>query len=184
VLELTETLKACLWQTAKTLKGTQRRRFMAQIVQELGTGGQRQAQTELGWCRDTIRKGQRELETGLSLYRCLQGQRPKTSGKQVASASVKTSKPSWIVLRQTDPSFKSTRLYTRVSAAKVRQQLVEQKHYQEAELPSNETIRQRLNQLGYHPAKVAKTQPQKKFPGVAELGYDEVVFRASKITHI
>jgi hypothetical protein len=51
-----------------------------------------------------------------------------------------------------------------VSAAKVRQQLVEQKHYQEAELPSNETIRQRLNQLGYHPAKVAKTQPQKKFP--------------------
>ena len=82
MLELTETLKACLWQTAKTLKGTQWRRFMAQIVQELGTGGQRQAQTELGWCRDTIRKGQRELETGLSLYRCLQGQRPKTSGKQ------------------------------------------------------------------------------------------------------
>ena len=65
---------------------------------------------------------------------------------------------------QTDPSFKSTRLYTRVSVAKVRQQLIEQKHYQEAELPSNETIRQRLNQLGYRPAKVAKTQPQKKFP--------------------
>nr|WP_255513273.1 hypothetical protein [Tychonema sp. LEGE 07203] len=44
-------------------------------------------------------------------------------------------------------------MYRRVSAAKVRQQLVEQKHYQEAELPSNETIRQRLNQLGYRPLK-------------------------------
>ncbi|MEG3990443.1 hypothetical protein QUA13_25510 [Microcoleus sp. S28C3] len=91
MLELTETLKACLWQTAKTLKGTQRRRFMAQIVQELGTGGQRQAQTELGWCRDTIRKRQRELETGLSCIDAFKarGRKPVESKLPTLSEDIK-----------------------------------------------------------------------------------------------
>jgi hypothetical protein len=30
---------------------------MAQIVKELGKGGQSYAERELEWCRDTIRKG-------------------------------------------------------------------------------------------------------------------------------
>jgi len=50
---------------------------------------------------------------------------------------------------QTDPSFESTRLYLRLSAASVRQQLIEQKGYSDATLPSPEIIRQRLNALGY-----------------------------------
>ena len=41
---------------------------------------------------------------------------------------------------QTDPSFKSTRLYTRLSAAEVRRQLIEQKGYQDEELPCAKTI--------------------------------------------
>ncbi|MEM9121537.1 MAG: ISAzo13 family transposase, partial [Cyanobacteria bacterium P01_F01_bin.56] len=56
-LELTDTLKA-LWQdTARRLKGTDRRQFMAQVVQALGPGGQSQAERELDWNRGTIRKG-------------------------------------------------------------------------------------------------------------------------------
>jgi hypothetical protein len=47
---------------------------------------------------------------------------------------------------QTDPSFKSTRLYTRLTAAEVRRQLMLTKGYTEQELPTTETIRQRLNQ--------------------------------------
>ena len=35
-------------------------------------------------------------------------------------------------------------------------------NYKEQELPSPETIRQKLNQLGYYPQPVAKTQPQSK----------------------
>jgi hypothetical protein len=65
---------------------------------------------------------------------------------------------------QTDPSFKTNRLYTRLSAAAVRCQLIEEKGYSSEELPSEETIRKRLNQLGYHPSKVGKTKPQKKLP--------------------
>ena len=49
---------------------------------------------------------------------------------------------------QTGPSFNSTRLYTRLSAAEVRRQLIEVKGYRDEELPTSETIRQRLNQLG------------------------------------
>ena len=48
--------------TANNLKGVRKRRFMAQIVQRLGHGGQRYAAEVLGWNRGTIRKGLRELE--------------------------------------------------------------------------------------------------------------------------
>ena len=63
---------------------------------------------------------------------------------------------------QTDPTFQTTRLYTRLSAAQVRQQLIVQKGYPEASLPTEETIRVKLNQLGYHLRKVQKSRPQKK----------------------
>jgi predicted AAA+ superfamily ATPase len=38
-LELTESLKTLLKETAQTLKGYERRRFMAKTVAERGTGG-------------------------------------------------------------------------------------------------------------------------------------------------
>jgi peptidoglycan hydrolase-like protein with peptidoglycan-binding domain len=65
---------------------------------------------------------------------------------------------------QTDPKFATTRLYTRLSAAEVRRQLISQNGYSNEALPSTETIRTRLNQLGYYPSKVGKTKPQKKLP--------------------
>ncbi|MCM1984482.1 ISAzo13 family transposase, partial [Lyngbya confervoides BDU141951] len=64
-MELTDSLKTLFIETAQTLKGHERRRFMAQVVNELGPGGQRRAQRELGWNRDLIRKGQREVSTGI-----------------------------------------------------------------------------------------------------------------------
>ena len=63
-MELTDSLKALLIDTAKTLKGSARRLFMARTVKELGTGGQRRAERELGWNRITIRKGTHELASG------------------------------------------------------------------------------------------------------------------------
>jgi len=44
----------------------ERRVFMARTVEELGEGGQRQAQRELGWNRATIRKGTHELRSGVT----------------------------------------------------------------------------------------------------------------------
>src|SRR6266571_5666014 len=65
LMELTEEIKALLWNTAKDLKGSARRLFMARTVQALGEGGQRLAERELGWNRETIRKGMHELERGI-----------------------------------------------------------------------------------------------------------------------
>src|SRR4029450_2650336 len=64
-MELTDSLKALFVDTANTLKGSERRRFIARTVQQLGPGGQRRAERELGWNRQTIRKALRELTSGL-----------------------------------------------------------------------------------------------------------------------
>lgn len=63
---------------------------------------------------------------------------------------------------QTDPTFKTTRLYTRLSAAEVRKQLILQKGYTDEELPTEETVRVKLNLLGYQLRSVQKSRPQKK----------------------
>ena len=65
---------------------------------------------------------------------------------------------------QTDPQFRTTRLYTRLSAAEVRRQLIAQHGYADAALPTVQTLTTKLNALGYYPKKVAKSQPQKKSP--------------------
>ena len=64
-MELTDSLKTLLIETAKSLKGSARRLFMARTVKELGRGGQQRAARELQWGRMTIRKGRRELDSGL-----------------------------------------------------------------------------------------------------------------------
>jgi hypothetical protein len=65
---------------------------------------------------------------------------------------------------QIDPQFKTNRLYTRLSAAQVRIELITQKGYSDEELPTSETIRKRLNDLGFFPSKVGKTRPKKRLP--------------------
>src|SRR5260221_4062182 len=64
-MELTEEVKALLLHTAKDLKGSVRRMFMARTVQALGEGGQRLAERELCWNRGTIRKGMHEVKRGM-----------------------------------------------------------------------------------------------------------------------
>lgn len=157
-MELTNTLKQIFIETAKTLKGSDRRLFMAKVVKAMGKGGQRQAETELGWYRGTIRKGMRELDSGFRCYDNFSARGRKPAEDHLPNllndikAIVETES-------QTDPTFQTTRLYIRLSAAEVRQQLIEQKGYRDEQLPSAETIRTKLNGLGYHLKKVKKVSP-------------------------
>ncbi|MGL6343305.1 MAG: ISAzo13-like element transposase-related protein, partial [Waterburya sp.] len=162
-MEWTESYKQILLQTAKTLKGVSRRRFMAQIVLELGYGGQSKAEQELGWNRGTLRKGILEVTSGIPQVDNYHGRGRKKVEWHLPNLLLDIQT---IVdcNSQTDPSFKTKRLYTRLSARQVREELMSQYNYPESELPSAETIRQKLNQLGYYPQRVAKTKPQKKFP--------------------
>jgi len=52
--------------TAKALKGSQRRLFMAKTVAAMGRGGQIWAEAHLGWNRETIRKGMHEFRSGMT----------------------------------------------------------------------------------------------------------------------
>ena len=63
--KITPELKAILNETKIKLKGSDRRRFMAQIVLTLGPGGQSRAQRELGWNRNVIIKGIKELKSDI-----------------------------------------------------------------------------------------------------------------------
>lgn len=160
-MELTESLKTLFIQTAKTLKGSAKRLFMARTVQELGAGGQRLAQRELGWNRDTIRKGTHELRTGLTCVDAfaLRGRKPAEARLPHLLEDIRA-----IVdgQSQTDPQFRNNRLYTRLTAKEVRRQLIAQKGYTDEDLPCEESLRQRLNRLGYHPKKVQKSLPKKR----------------------
>ncbi len=161
-MELTESLMTLLQETAQQLTGSARRVFMAKTVRELGHGGQRRAARALGWSRMTIRKGTHELDSGI---RCLDNFAGR--GRKRAEEHLPHLLEDLCALvdsqSQADPQFRTTRLYTRLSAAEVRRQLIAQKGYTDAELPTAETIGTKLNALGYFPQKVAKTQPQKKF---------------------
>jgi len=162
-MELTETLKTIFTQLADTLKGSERRVFMAQVVKALGKGGQRRAEVELGWDRHTIRQGMHELESGFRCYDHFSARGRKPAEDHLPNL-LDDLKGIVEAESQTDPSFKTTRLYVRLSAAEVRKQLMEQKGYRDQELPTTETIRRKLNQLGYYPQKVKKSQPKKKIP--------------------
>lgn len=158
-LALTDSLKVLLNDTATRLKGTERRQFMAQVVESLGRGGSVQAERELGWNRGTVRKGLYELKHGPIQDAFAQRGRQPVEAKlpQLLSDIQAIVEPQ----TQADPTLTSQRLYTRLSAPEVRRQLMAQKGYSDAELPSDEVIRQRLNQLGYRLKRVAKTKPQK-----------------------
>lgn len=160
-MELTDTLKALFRETAQTLKRSARRLFMARTVKELGPGGQRRAERELGWNRETIRKGTRELERGVV---CLDNLAAR--GRKPAEAHLPDLLTDLAAIvdsqSQTDPHFRTKRLYTRLDAREVRRQLIDQKGYTDAELPTVQTITTKLNALGYYPQKVAKSEPKKR----------------------
>jgi hypothetical protein len=162
-MELTDSGKALFIETARALKGSARRVFMARTVRELGPGGQRRAERELGWDRETIRKGSRELASGFAIVDAfaLRGRKRAEAHlpgllEDIAAVAAGQS--------QADPAFRTTRLYTRLTAAEVRRQLIAQRGYSDAELPAAQTIGAKLNALGYHPQTVAKSQPQKRSP--------------------
>lgn len=117
----------------------------------------------MGWNRVTISKAIKELNSGIT---CIDNYLGRGHYKAESYLPNLLSDIKKLVddQSQIDPSFKSQRLYMRLSAAQVRHQLIEKFGYADEELPSSETIRVKLNNLGYRLKRVAKIQPQKKFP--------------------
>lgn len=160
--EWTTKVKTLLIETAHDLKGASRRLFMARTVDAAGRGGQNQAHKELGWDPRTIRKGLHELRSGLCCVDAfnMRGRKPIENQLPELSKDLEDIVKSQ---SQSDPRFETCRLYRRITVKEVVKQLIENKGYSPEELPSNETIRKKLNKMGYRPNRVLKSKPKKKY---------------------
>ncbi len=138
-----------LWKTTDSqLRGAARRKFRAGVVRTLGWGGQCYASSTLGWSRENIRKGERELATGIDeeeRFHLRGRKRTEEHLPELLDDLRAIVEP----LSQTDPTFKSTRIYTPLSAEEVSRRLHEDLGYAPATLPCVRTIRNKLNMLGF-----------------------------------
>ena len=161
IMEITGTLRELLMETAESLSGAERRRFMANTLDKLQLG-QREAACLLGWGRDTLRKACHERRTGLTCADafCLRGRKPVESHLPHLFDDLRGLVQDHL---QTDPTFRTTGLYCRLSAPEVRKQLIERASYTNEQLPSVQTIAAKLNLLGFRLRTVAKSRPQKKW---------------------
>jgi transposase len=159
-MELTAAMRVLLQETAQEFHGARRRRFVAETVEAFGLS-QRQAERQLRWSRDTIRKAQHERRSGLACCDNLsaRGRKPVEVHLPHPVEDLRDLVRDQL---QTDPTFQTTGLYCRLSAAAVRKQLIERKGYADGSLPSVQTIGLKLNLLGFRLRTVVKSRPQKK----------------------
>lgn len=134
---------------------------MAGVVKLLGRGGQRFAEEILGWNRKTIRKGRMELETGIKLpdHYYYSG-RPRT--EETLPSLLSDIESIISPQSQADPTFRSNRVYSPITAPEILHRLEKDKGYHKSLLPSERTIRNKLNELGIRPQRVKKCLPKKR----------------------
>jgi hypothetical protein len=158
--ESIERLDALIRSGARRLTGFQRRAFLAEVATELCDGNARQAERRFGWGRETVEKGLHERRTGI---RCLEDfvargrQRVEDKDPRLAADIRQTVEPH----SYADPSLKSSRRYTNLSAAEVRAALIAKGHL-EADLPAERTMRDILNRMNYRLKRIRKGKPLKK----------------------
>src|SRR5450755_1992888 len=124
-------LDALIRSGASRLTGYQRRSFQAEVAAELCSGNARQAEYRFGWGRETVEKGLHEQHHGV---RCLENfaargrQRSEQKDPQLAADIRAIVEPHTYA----DPGLKSARRYTNLSAAEVREALIDKGHPKEA----------------------------------------------------
>lgn len=157
-MELTPELCATLNETRASLKGYQRRHFMARIVKTMCGGSPMKAEQELGWNRMTLSKALQELE-GEFCYIDRYYARGRKAAEEHLPHLLDDIRELAERYSQTDPTFRTTRPYTRLTTKALRQQLIDAKGYSDEELPTEETIRKKLNALGFGRKRVKKHVP-------------------------
>ena len=154
-MEITPAIREMLNETKGNLSGYKCRHFMAQVVETMLDGSPMRAEKELGWNRVTLAKALNELK-GDFCYIDHYHLRGRKRAEEHLPNLLNDIREIAERYSQTDPTFRTTRLYTRLTAKALRQQLIDEKGYSDAELPSEETIRTKLNDLGYGMKRVKK----------------------------
>lgn len=163
-------------ETLNKLKGSDRRVALASVSEVIGKGGQSLVAKEFNVSRDTIRKGRHELKSGITIVNAFNARGRKKIEEKLPNllGDIKNIVDSQ---SQTDPNFKTTRIFTRMTVKEVRNQLIKQKKYKDSDLPSNQTLNTKINKMGYHLKKVRKVKPLKK------IKQTDAIFENLKIVH-
>ena len=160
-MTITEELRGLVVRTANSMaQGAGRRRYMADTLRSLDLG-QREAQSFFGWGRDTIRKALHEQRSGITCCDAF-SQRGRKRAEHHLPRLPLDMRDLVQEQCQTDGTFRTTRLYCRLSVATVRRQLLARKGYSNEELPTIQTLTTKMNGLGFRLRKVAKCRPLKK----------------------
>src|SRR3954471_5582074 len=144
----TELYEKLIRSAARHLKGHARRLFQAEVADATCNGSPRTAERRFGFDRNAVATGQHEARTGI---RCVEDfaarARPRAEAKdpQLAADVRAIVEPH----TQADPELKSSRRYTNLSAREVLAALKQHKGYTDDRLPSERTMRDILNRLGY-----------------------------------
>ena len=155
-----ERFDALICSGARRLTGCQLRSFLAEVAAELCGGSARQAERRFGWGRETVEKGLHERHhgvRGLENFAARGRLRSEEKDPQLAADIRAIVEPH----THADPELRSSRRYTNLSAAEVRQALIDQGHPRE-ELPSERTMRDILNRMNYRLKRIQKGKPLKK----------------------
>lgn len=156
-----ERYDALLQAGAKRLRGHQRRLFMAEVTLQVCGGNPRQAERRFGWGRETVHKGLQELQQGI---RCLENFSARGRPRWEEQHPQRAADIRALVEPHThaDPELKSERRYTNLTAQETLEQLQTQKGYAKEDLPSERTMRDILNRMGYRLKRIQKAKPLKK----------------------
>jgi hypothetical protein len=143
------------------LSGKDKRRCAAEISQAYGSGGQTYVSEAFEMSRNTVRKGEREIESGERIEDKYdqRGRKRTTEKLPELEGQIKTILDSQ---SQADPKLQTDRLYTNMTVEEIHRQLVKQYGYAEEELPTNRTLNTIVNGMRYTLKTVKKSEPVKK----------------------
>lgn len=152
-----------LKKAASIMSGADRRSFQAEMSLKYCQGNPRQTENIFGWNRNSIELGLHEKRTGII---CLGAQKASSGDKlweqkhpEVAAILFELAESQ----AQQDPTFRTTLLFTRLTAAEALKQL-RNNGFPEEVLPSPRTMADILNRNGYRLRRVVKAKPKKKIP--------------------
>ncbi len=128
--------KQAILTEAAALKGSAKRAFMAQVVRALGRGGQRTAESQLGWSRHTIRKGERELRGDVEARDNFSARGRKPSEQRLPN------------LMRDIETIVGGNGKTTLTGEEVRRRLLA-RGYDKDSLPTSRTINSKIKSLGY-----------------------------------
>lgn len=147
---------------AKALTGWKRRRYQAEVAQRYCGGSARHAERLFGWGRHTVVLGLHELRSGL---RCVDAFQQRGRKKSEVKSPRLIDEVRRIVepTAQADPKFQTTLAYTRITARKVREELLKSDPAR-VDVPCREVVGVMLKRMGYALGRVLKAKPQKRSP--------------------